>query len=58
MSTLIITAEKHVFNLLNTNLERSYVYHNLAHTQRVVEKTKELIENLKVASCSTLQFAS
>ena len=49
MSTLIVNAEKHVFNLLNTDLERAYVYHNLAHTQRVVEKTKELTENLKIA---------
>ena len=49
MSTLIVNAEKHVFNLLNTDLERAYVYHNLAHTQRVVKKTKELTENLKIA---------
>jgi predicted metal-dependent HD superfamily phosphohydrolase len=49
MSTLILDAEKHVFKLLNTDLDRKYVYHNLAHTQRVVEKTKELIENLKVS---------
>ena len=49
MSTLIVDAEKHVFNILNTDLERKYVYHNLAHTQRVVEKTKELSENLKIA---------
>ncbi len=48
MSTLIAAAEKKVFGLLNTDLDRKYVYHNLAHTQRVVEKTKELIENLKV----------
>jgi predicted metal-dependent HD superfamily phosphohydrolase len=50
MSTLIVDAEKHVFKVLNTDLERNYVYHNLAHTQRVVAKTKELVENLKVAS--------
>ena len=48
MSTLIVDAEKSVFKILNTDLERNYVYHNLAHTQRVVSKTKELIENLKV----------
>ncbi|WP_158840790.1 Pycsar system effector family protein [Polaribacter sp. L3A8] len=48
MSTLIVDAEKHVFKVLNTDLERNYVYHNLAHTQRVVAKTKELVENLKV----------
>lgn len=49
MSTLIAAAEKEVFSLLNTDLDRKYVYHNLAHTQRVVEKTKELVENLKVS---------
>ncbi|MGY0406815.1 MAG: HD domain-containing protein, partial [Polaribacter sp.] len=49
MTTLITEIEKYVFNLLNSNLDRKYVYHNLAHTQRVVKKTKELAENLKVA---------
>ncbi|MCI2230230.1 DUF5706 domain-containing protein [Polaribacter sp. MSW13] len=48
MSTLIAAAEKYVFNLLNKELERKYVYHNLVHTQRVVEKTKELAENLSI----------
>ena len=60
MSTLIIDAEKHVFNLLNTNLERKYVYHNLAHTQKVVEKVNELAEDLKVdeISAENLQLAA
>ena len=48
MSTLIAAAEKEVFSLLNTDLDRKYVYHNLAHTLRVVDNAKELIENLKV----------
>ncbi|PQJ69226.1 MULTISPECIES: Pycsar system effector family protein [Polaribacter] len=48
MSTLIDNAEKHVFKLLNIDLERNYIYHNLAHTQRVVEKTQELVEKLKI----------
>jgi len=48
MSTLIVDTEKYVFNLLNTNLNRKFVYHNLVHTQRVVKSTKELIENLKI----------
>ena len=48
MSTLLVTAEKHVFYILNTVLERKYVYHNLAHTQRVVESVKELSEQLKI----------
>ena len=49
MSTLIFNAEKFVFKLLSDKLDTKYVYHNLAHTQRVVEKTKELIENLDVS---------
>ena len=39
MSTLLIDAEKYVFNLLNNKLATIYVYHNLAHTQKVIEKT-------------------
>ncbi|KGL61932.1 Pycsar system effector family protein [Polaribacter sp. Hel1_85] len=53
MSTLILETEKYVSNLLNTDLEKKYVYHNLAHTQRVVKKTKELAENLKIAKTAS-----
>ena len=49
MSALIVDIEKFVFKLLNTYLDTKYVYHNLAHTQRVVEKTNELSENLEVS---------
>ncbi len=45
MDNLIIEVEKHVVNLLNEQLNSSHTYHNLPHTQRVVEKTKELIES-------------
>ncbi|WP_034062459.1 Pycsar system effector family protein [Lacinutrix jangbogonensis] len=45
MNNLIIEAEKHVISYLNKNLDSTFVYHNLAHTQRVVEKAKELIED-------------
>ncbi|MEE9407343.1 MAG: Pycsar system effector family protein [Polaribacter sp.] len=45
MSTLLVAVEKHVLNLLNSQLNTMYVYHNLAHTQRVVGKVKQLIEN-------------
>ena len=48
MSTLIVDTEKYVFSLLNTDLDRKFVYHNLAHSQRVVKSTKELIESLKI----------
>ncbi|EDP71289.1 hypothetical protein FBALC1_02357 [Flavobacteriales bacterium ALC-1] len=42
MENLILEAEKYVTSYLNKNLESSFVYHNLAHTQRVVAKAKEL----------------
>ncbi|QNM84642.1 HD domain-containing protein [Polaribacter pectinis] len=60
MSALLIAAEKHVFNLLNTELDTIYVYHNLAHTQRVVEKINELIENLEIdkSDSENLQIAA
>ena len=44
MSNLVIEAEKFVTTLLNEKLDTAYVYHNLTHTQRVAEKTKELAE--------------
>ncbi|AUC82526.1 Pycsar system effector family protein [Lacinutrix sp. Bg11-31] len=45
MNNLVIEAEKFVISYLNTNLDSKFVYHNIAHTQRVVEKAKELIED-------------
>ncbi|MCL7755026.1 Pycsar system effector family protein [Polaribacter sp. Z022] len=53
MSTLITEVEKHVSKILNSDLERKYVYHNLGHTQRVVSKTKELSKNLGLDELST-----
>ncbi len=48
MKDLLIEVEENVFSFLNAKLKGSYVYHNISHTQRVVEKTKELIEGLKI----------
>ncbi|MEH6535054.1 MAG: Pycsar system effector family protein [Psychroserpens sp.] len=48
MDTLIIEAEKHVINILNETLDNTFTYHNLPHTQRVVQKTKELAEVAKL----------
>lgn len=42
MENIIIEAEKYVTSYLNENLDTSFVYHNLAHTQRVVSKVNEL----------------
>jgi predicted metal-dependent HD superfamily phosphohydrolase len=60
MSALIIEVEKFVFSFLSKNIHPDYVYHNLAHTQRVVENTKEIsahfeleesiLENLVIAA--------
>ena len=44
MDTLVTEAEKFVLSLLNTELDSSFVYHNIAHTQRVVEKVQEITE--------------
>jgi predicted metal-dependent HD superfamily phosphohydrolase len=44
METILAEAEKYVVSYLNDNLDTSFVYHNLSHTQRVVGKVKELIE--------------
>ena len=44
MENLIEDVEKYVTSYLNDHLDTSFVYHNLAHTQRVVSKAKELID--------------
>ena len=44
MEALLAATQKHVINHLNDHLDKSLVYHNLAHTLRVVEKTQELTE--------------
>lgn len=48
MEKFLEEIEKFIFNLLNDKLDPKYLYHNLAHTQRVVEKVKELTDNLKI----------
>ncbi|MDX6748048.1 DUF5706 domain-containing protein [Polaribacter sp. PL03] len=48
MSALIIEVEKFVFSFLSKNIHSNYVYHNLAHTQRVVERSKEIAETLEL----------
>ncbi|WP_439128431.1 Pycsar system effector family protein [Polaribacter sp.] len=53
MSALIIEVEKYVFNLLSEKLHANHLYHNLAHTQRVVIKCKEIAENMEVATTAS-----
>ncbi|WP_299061843.1 Pycsar system effector family protein [uncultured Polaribacter sp.] len=48
MSALIIEVEKFVFSFLSKKIHSNYVYHNLAHTQRVVESAKEIATSLNV----------
>lgn len=49
MDTLLVKAENFVINFLVKNLDKSFVYHNVSHTQRVVEKTQELIDALEIS---------
>ena len=60
MSTLIIDTEKYVFSLLNKDLDRKFVYHNLEHTQRVVKSIKELTEHIQIdeLSAENIQIAA
>ena len=50
MDTIITEAEQYVTSLLRTKLSHNFLYHNLAHTQRVVKFTKALIEAEKVST--------
>lgn len=45
MNNVINEVEKFVYNFLSEKLHANYVYHNLSHTQRVVEKTIEISED-------------
>lgn len=49
METLLLNAEKYVFSLLTKELSSDYFYHNLNHTQRVVNATKELLEGENIS---------
>ena len=56
METLIKQAEDFVTQYLNDHLDANFVYHNLAHTQRVVNKTKELTEESDIADTEKQQL--
>lgn len=56
MSTLVNKAEAFVTNYLNDNLDSSFVYHNIAHTQRVVEKVNELTEDIEISDAEKEQL--
>lgn len=44
MNTTLSEIENYVTNLLGSQLDVVYVYHDLAHTQRIVAVVKELVE--------------
>lgn len=45
MTTLLETTETYVTRLLSEELDQRYLYHNLEHTRRVVQNTKDLLEH-------------
>lgn len=49
MHTLISESEKFVTDYLIHHLDSKFIYHNLAHTQGVVEKVEELVMELELA---------
>lgn len=48
MENILLDIENYVTKHLNENLDPNFVYHNLAHTQRVVEKVIELTDDNEV----------
>lgn len=45
METLIADVEKYVVDFINKNVDKSFVYHNVTHTESVVDNAKEIIES-------------
>jgi len=60
MSEILAKTEAFAVDLLSTELDPEYLYHNLKHTQRVVKSIKELIEanSLGVKEKEVLLLAS
>jgi len=53
MENIIVAAESFVIKLLSEKLSNNFLYHNLSHTQRVVEKVKELAETAELTDNDT-----
>jgi predicted metal-dependent HD superfamily phosphohydrolase len=53
MKNVLILAEKFVVHLLNEKLDRSFLYHNLAHTQRVVRKVRVISAGVSLDESAT-----
>lgn len=60
MSEILEKTEHFVTDLLTNQLDSKYLYHNLRHTQRVVESTQELLDfyNLKDKENNALVLAA
>lgn len=56
MEAIIKATEDFVTSLLNDELDSKFVYHNLAHTQRVVAKVKELTAESTLTDNEKLQL--
>ncbi len=56
MDNLISKTQEFTIELLNNNLDNKFTYHNLAHTQRVVEKTTELAELTEITELEKNQL--
>ncbi|GAA4271956.1 Pycsar system effector family protein [Aquimarina gracilis] len=48
MESLLEKSEKYIFELYKNELPKIYLYHNYLHTQRVVETTKEIVDNSEI----------
>ncbi|MFG6687768.1 Pycsar system effector family protein [Mariniflexile sp. HNIBRBA6329] len=60
MNELLTKVENYVSSLLRRELPHVYIYHNLSHTQRVVNYTKEIIdgENITESDAENLIISS
>jgi len=60
MSEIVQDVENYVVDLLTHKLSPDFLYHNLRHTQRVVNSTKELIEHyeLDIKAAEELELAA
>ncbi|MGY0391631.1 Pycsar system effector family protein [Bizionia sp. KMM 8389] len=60
MTNIIEKAEAYVFDLFKKELDASFIYHNLTHTERVLKSLREIIKHsdLTVEDSETLQLAA
>lgn len=50
MSDILNKTQQFVVELLTTQLDKNFLYHNLRHTQRVVKSTKELLDSCSLSN--------